>query len=192
MWCARFIGWKHPELAIACAKRLKEEGYDFLLEMYGDGPLREKCEMTVQRAGLSDKVKFCGNVHNIRILQAMRENDIFLFTSDRQEGWGVVTNEAMAAGCCLVSSNKIGAAPYLIRDGINGYLFRDGDETSLFKTIRYLIDYPGKRRQLSMQAQKDMATLWSPRRAAQNLLQLIDDLQNDRKISIKEGPCSKV
>lgn len=191
MWCARFIGWKHPELAIACAKRLKEEGYDFLLEMYGDGPLREKCEMTVQRAGLSDKVKFCGNVHNIRILQAMRENDIFLFTSDRQEGWGVVANEAMAAGCCLVSSNKIGAAPYLIRDGINGYLFRDGDETSLFKTIRYLIDYPGKRRQLSMQAQKDMATLWSSRRAAQNLLQLIDDFQNDRKISIKEGPCSK-
>ena len=30
-----------------------------------------------------------------------------------------------------------------------------------------------------------------PRRAVQNLLQLIDDLQNGRDTSIKEGPCSK-
>ena len=191
MWCARFIGWKHPELAIECAKRMKDEGYDFMLNMYGDGPLREQCEKRVQKAGLSDKVKFGGNVHNIKILQAMRESDIFLFTSDRQEGWGVVANEAMAAGCCLVASGRIGAAPYLIRSGSNGYMFRDGDADGLFKTVRRLIDYPWERRQLSIQAQKDMATLWSPRRAAQNLLQLIDDLQNDTKISIKEGPCSK-
>ena len=191
MWCARFIGWKHPELAIECARRLKEDEYDFLLEMYGDGPLRAKCEKRVKKAGLSDKVRFCGNVHNIKILHAMSESDIFLFTSDRQEGWGVVANEAMAAGCCLVASGRIGAAPYLIRSGSNGYMFRDGDADGLFRTVRHLIDYPWERRQLSMQAQKDMATLWSPCRAAQNLLQLIDDLQNDTKISIKEGPCSK-
>lgn len=191
MWCARFIGCKHPEMAIDCAQRLMEDEYDFILEMYGDGPLREKCEKRVQKTGLSDKVKFYGNVHNIKILQAMNESDIFLFTSDNQEGWGVVANESMAAGCCLVASDSIGAAPYLIRCGVNGYMFRDGDAVGLFKTVRRLIDYPWERRQLSMQAQKDMTTLWSPRRAAQNLLQLIDDLQNDTKISIKEGPCSK-
>lgn len=191
MWCARFIGWKHPELAIECAQRLRDNEYDFLLEMYGDGPLREKCEKRVQKMGLSDRVRFCGNVHNIKILQAMKESDIFLFTSDRQEGWGVVANEAMATGCCLVASDRTGAAPYLIRSGVNGYIFRDGDAVGLFQAVRHLIDYPLERRQLSMQAQKDMATLWSPRRAAQNLLQLIYDLQNDTKISIKEGPCSK-
>lgn len=189
MWCARFIRWKHPELAIECAERLKEEGYDFLLSMYGDGPLKVKCEKRVQEVGLSDNVMFRGNVHNTEILRAMRESDIFLFTSDRQEGWGVVANEAMAAGCCLVANEVIGAAPYLIRNGVNGYMFSDA--TALFETVRRLIDNQQERAQLSTKAREDMTTLWSPRCAAQNLLQLINDLQNGAEISITKGPCSK-
>lgn len=191
MWCARFIGWKHPEMAIDCAQRLMEDEYDFILEMYGDGPLREKCEKRVQKTGLSDKVKFYGNVHNIKILQAMNESDIFLFTSDNQEGWGVVANEAMAAGCCIVAGDKIGAAPYLIRDGNNGYMFRNRDADALYKTVRHLMDNPEERMRLSQQAWKDMGNLWGPRSAAHNLLRLIDDLQNERETTVKEGPCSK-
>lgn len=45
----------------------------------------------------------------------MRESHIFIFTSDRGEGWGVVLSEAMANGCTVVASNKIGAAPFLVK-----------------------------------------------------------------------------
>lgn len=191
MWCARFIDWKHPELAIYCAKRLKGEGYGFRLDMYGDGPIREKCEALAKNAGLSNEVTFHGNVHNTEIRQAMRAGDIFLFTSDRQEGWGVVANEAMASGCCIVASDRIGAAPYLVKNGVNGYTFRDGDADSLFKIVKHLIDNPQERMRLSKQAWKDMSTLWHPRRAALNILQLINDLQAGNETSITEGPCSK-
>lgn len=191
MWCARFIWWKHPELAIECAKRLKTEGYEFLLDMYGDGVLRPNIERRIRKEDLSDKVKFRGNVSNNKIREAMKESDIFLFTSDRQEGWGVVANEAMAAGCCLVASDRIGAAPYLIRDGLNGYMFRDGNACSLFKMAKHLIDYPKERMGMAEQARKDMINIWSPRNAAESLLQLVDDLQNERGVSVKEGPCSK-
>lgn len=191
MWCARFIGWKHPELAIECAKRLKDENYDFQLDMYGDGELRTKCEELVKKAGLCKEVIFHGNIPNDILRQAMKESDIFLFTSDRQEGWGVVANEAMASGCCLVASNKIGAAPYLIRNGINGYMYNDRDSDSLFKIVRHLIDNKEKRNQLSRQAIYDLASLWSPRGAVQNFLQLVKNLKNGNETSIKEGPCSK-
>ena len=191
MWCARFIDWKHPELAIYCAKRLKGEGYGFRLDMYGDGPIRGKCEALAKNAGLSNEVNFHGNVHNTEIRQAMRAGDIFLFTSDRQEGWGVVANEAMASGCCIVASDRIGAAPYLVKNGVNGYTFRDGDADSLFKIVKHLIDNQQERMRLSKQAWKDMSTLWHPRRAALNILQLINDLQAGNDTSITEGPCSK-
>ena len=36
-----------------------------------------------------------------------------------------------------------------------------------------------------------MYRLWSPKRAAESLLQLIGDLKSGRETSIKEGPCSK-
>lgn len=191
MWCARFIEWKHPEIAIDCAKRLKDQGYNFQLEMYGDGPIRGKCEEMVKRAGLYNEVIFHGNVHNTEIRQAMKASDIFLFTSDRQEGWGVVANEAMASGCCIVASDRIGAAYYLVRNGGNGYTFRDRDAGSLFKAVKHLIDNPQERIILSKQASNDMSTIWNPNRAALNLLQLIDDLQAGNDTSIIEGPCSK-
>ena len=191
MWCARFISWKHPELAIECAKRLKEENYEFQLDMYGDGPLRAKCEELVKKVGLCNEVVLGGNIPNNNLIQAMRESDIFLFTSDRQEGWGVVANEAMAAGCCLVAGDKIGSAPYLIRNGVNGYMFRDKDADSLYRIVKQLMDNPNERIQLVKQAQEDMVTLWSPHCAAKNFLQLVDDIIHERKTSIKEGPCSK-
>lgn len=37
LWCARFIDWKHPELAILLAQRLKDNKYNFHLDMIGKG-----------------------------------------------------------------------------------------------------------------------------------------------------------
>lgn len=191
MWCARFIDWKHPELAVECAKRLKANGYKFQLDMYGDGIMRQDLEKEVERLGLDDVVKFYGNVPNEEIQEAMRESDIFLFTSDRQEGWGAVANEAMAAGCCLIAGDRLGAAPYLIRDGINGYMFGDRDADSLYKIVKPVIDNTEERIRLSKQAREDIVNIWSPRHAAEGLLKLISDLQNGKDTSIQVGPCSK-
>lgn len=192
MWCARFIDWKHPELAIECVKKvIGEGGKGLTLDMYGDGPLRSGLEVSVEKLGLSDVITFHGNVPNNQIMQAMRESDIFLFTSDKGEGWGAVANEAMANGCCLVAGDKIGAAPYLIQDGINGFMFRDQDATSLCKIVKHVIENPEERVKLQKQARKDMKTTWSPQNAAKSFLRLVDDLQNGRETSILEGPCSK-
>ena len=93
--------------------------------MYGDGPLREKMEQLVNELGLRDYVHFMGNVPNEIIHQTMRETHIFLFTSDREEGWGAVANEAMSEGCLLIGADEIGAVPYLVKDGENGVFIDD-------------------------------------------------------------------
>lgn len=191
MWCARFIDLKYPELALDCAKRLKENGYRFQLDMYGDGPLRKSLELKVESFGMSDEVKFHGNVPNSEIQEAMQEGDIFLFTSDRQEGWGAVANEAMANGCCLVGSDSIGAIPYLIKEGKNGMIFKNGSTIDLFEKVKFLIDNPEERINMARQGYSDMKNLWSPKHAAESLLQLIKDLEYHKETSIIEGPCSK-
>lgn len=191
MWCARFISWKHPEMPVKLACKLKDEGYKFHIDMYGDGALKSKIQRMIARQNLDEYISLKGNVPNDDIQKAMLDSDIFLFTSDRQEGWGAVANEAMANKCCLVGADEIGAVPYLVRDGENGLVFKTNSVNSLYEKVKMLLDNPSMINRFSEQGYKDMVDLWSPENVAKSLLLLINDLQNGMKTSIKDGPCSR-
>ena len=203
MWCARYLKWKHPELPILLAERLKIKGYGFHLDMYGDGEYRKAAEDKIDDLGLADVVTIHGSVPNARVREAMRKSDIFLFTSDRYEGWGAVANESLSNGCALVASDAIGSSPYLIENGVNGYLFRSAQATSGFAApdqralddmtdkVVSLLEDRAKLCEMKRNAVTQMQSCWSPKHAAESLLQLICDLQGGRDTSIKEGPCSR-
>lgn len=191
MWCSRFLKLKHPELVIQLAAMLKRNGYEVQTDMYGSGPEQEVTMLLCRQMDVNDVVSFKGSAPNEVILQAMRQHDIFLFTSDHNEGWGAVLNEAMSNRCAVVASDAIGSAPFLIRDGKNGLLFKSGQVNSLYEKVVRLIMNPEERRQLAERGYQDMLRVWSPRNAAKNLLQLIDDLKAGRDTSITNGPCSK-
>lgn len=190
MWCARFIDWKHPEMPIRLATKLKDAGYDFHLDMYGDGVMRPAMEELSRKLNVAEYITFHGNIPNSEIHQAMREHDIFLFTSDRQEGWGAVANEAMSEGCVLIGSDEIGAVPYLVKHKETGMIFRSCDLDSLYEQVIYLLDNPDVRKQIAKVGCESMVKLWSPANAAKSLLQLIEDIKAGRETSIVEGPCS--
>ena len=191
MWCARMIEWKHPEIAISLAEELHSKGYDFTVDMFGDGPLRKKMEGIVKSKGLQTHINFCGNVSNDSILREMREHDIFLFTSDKNEGWGAVANEAMANGCVLVGCKEIGSVPYLVKDGVNGFVFESCNVSQLCSIVERIISSPELLQKISLKSYETIHKFWSPEQAAQNLLQLISALKNERDTPILEGPCSK-
>ncbi len=190
LWCARFLVLKHPELAVKLAARLKEEHYDFVIDMYGEGVELEKTRRLCEGLDVSDVVSFKGNVPNEDILHAMRQHEIFLFTSDRYEGWGAVANESMANGCVLVASDEIGSTHYLVKHRETGMIFRSCDLNSLYEQVKYLLDNPNLRKSMSTAGRESMVKLWSPQNAAKSLLQLIENLQVGRETSIVEGPCS--
>ena len=120
-----------------------------------------------------------------------RNQDIFLITSDREEGWGVVVNESMSNKCCLVGSDEIGAVSYLVKEGVNGKVFKSKSIDSLYQQVKYLLDHPAESRTMAERGYQDMVSFWSAKQAAENLLTLIKDIQNGDVSSIKEGPCSK-
>ena len=191
MWCARFLKLKHPEMAIRLAARLKAKGYAFTLDMYGSGVELERMQLLARQLDVTDVVRFCGNLPNDQILEQMRCHDIFLFTSDRNEGWGAVANEAMSNGCVLVGSDAIGSVPFLVKDGENGCVFKSCDLDSLMNKVEYLLNNRTEIRRLAVNGYLTMKTVWSPENAARNLMTLIDDLRNGRDTSVADGPCSK-
>ena len=171
--------------------------------MYGDGILCEKTKEMIKSLDLTFQVTIHGNVPNDRVREAMAQSDIFLFTSDRYEGWGAVANESMANGCVLVASNAIGSAPYLIEDGDNGFTFNSASPSTSFdnpdwevvdelaEKVEWLLNHRKQMHEMQEKAVCTMQTLWNPHNAVQNLLHLIDELKHGRETSILYGPCSK-
>lgn len=191
MWCSRFIGWKHPELCIELAKHLKEDGLDFEINMFGNGPLIDKYKKLVEKENLKDCVFIKGNRKNEEVLQEMRLHNIFLFTSDQNEGWGAVANEAMSNGCTIVGSDEIGSVPFLIKDGVNGRIFNSKEIESLYPIVKNLMLDRLACEGMAKEAYLTMMSTWSPESAAKRLIKLINSLQARESNPFIEGPCSK-
>lgn len=191
MWCARFLRWKHPELPVMLAKRLKDKGYNFYLDMYGSGDELYPTQQLVKSLAINDNVSFYGSLPNEEILKEMRKHEIFLFTSDRNEGWGAVLNESMSNGCAVVASNLIGSVPFLIQDGENGMVFKSGDLDSLTQKVCYLLDNPTERLEMAKKAIHTMREVWSPANAAKRFVELAHKLLAGEITSYTDGPCSK-
>lgn len=192
MWCARFLRWKHPELPVMLARRLKDKGYRFVLDMYGAGVELERTINLASELDVLDAVRFLGNLPNDEILKQMRRHEIFLFTSDKNEGWGAVLNESMSNGCAVVASNLIGSVPFMIEDGINGLVFKSENLDSLEAKVTSLLDNAEYRRTIAMNAIETMREVWSPKNAAKNFLELCEAIENGRRLDsvIDKGPCS--
>lgn len=192
LWVARLIDLKHPELPVLVAKRLKDMGYVFEMNIIGNGVLEDELREMIQHLGLTDCVKMLGAMKPWQVRKYMEQSRIFLFTSDRNEGWGAVLNESMNSGCAVVASNAIGAAPYLIRNGDNGFLYKDGDFEDLFSRTAYLLNDPQAAAQLGKKAYETIICQWNAGNAAERLLLLIEDLQkNKNSCRYSQGPCSK-
>lgn len=191
MWCARFIRLKHPELPVMLAKRLKDKGYNFHLDMYGCGEELYPTQQLVKSLAINDNVSFYGSLPNEEILKEMRKHEIFLFTSDRNEGWGAVLNESMSNGCAVVASNLIGSVPFLIQNGENGMVFKSGDLDSLTQKVCYLLDNPTERLEMAKKAIHTMREVWSPANAAKRFVELAHKLLDGEITSYTDGPCSK-
>lgn len=192
MWVGRMLGWKHPEDAVKLAKKLKKSGIDFELNLVGDGALREGLEAMVNDKGLSDCVNLLGSKTTEEVRRYMEEASIFLFTSDRNEGWGAVLNEAMNSGCAVVASHAIGSVPFLINDGKNGLIYRSGDIEDLCKKVKYSIDNKEKTSELGKNAYITLADLWNAKTAAERFKRLVQAIKAGGSVDLfNDGPCSK-
>ncbi len=193
MWCARFLKLKHPELPVQLAARLKAKGYRFSIDMFGSGEELENTKNLISQMGVEDCVKLCGNRPNEEILKEMRKHKIFLFTSDRNEGWGAVLNESMSNGCVPVVSDAIGSAPYLVDSGNNGFLFESGNIDSLENKVITLLNNQNLLATMSSKALFTMRQKWSPKAAADNFLELAGyALRGEmKKYTRIDGPASR-
>lgn len=170
VWAARFLDWKHPELPLETAAYLKKQGIPFHLDLIGGGEMEETVQKLYKEYHLEDVVTLQGYKTPDQVRDFMKKSEICLVTSDRNEGWGAVVNEAMNSGCAVVADHLIGAVPSLIRQGENGFIYGDGCKDQLFAYTAKLLTDRETCKKMGYAAYKTVSTTWNERQAALRLL----------------------
>ena len=84
------------------------------------------------------------------------------------EQWGLVVNEAMAAGLPVLVSERCGCAPDLVAPGFNGFLFDPEDVNSITDAMIEIADGSHDPRAMGRNSQEIVAR-WSLARFAEGL-----------------------
>ena len=190
IWVARFINWKHPEVVLKLAKKLKKQNYNFVIKMLGTGKLENKIRNKVKKQNLDDVIEIIGQVPSDEVKNYMEKANIFIGTSDSREGWGAVINESMNAGCAIVANKKMGSVPFLIGNNDTGLMYKNYKE--LEEKVKLLIESKELRQKYSKNAYEYITKKWTGEIAAENIIELFKSIINNEEIKIKDGPASKV
>jgi glycosyltransferase involved in cell wall biosynthesis len=160
LFLGRLLSFKAPEVLIEAFSILRRETSSFLL-IAGGGPRRDSLRRQAQRLGLEDAL-ITG-----REVRGSREKDLLyslagVFVLPSRPGriaepWGLVLNEAAAAGLPIVTTDGVGAAGDLIRDGDTGRVVRAGDASGLAAAVSDLLRRPETARTLGGRARSQAA-----------------------------------
>jgi glycosyltransferase involved in cell wall biosynthesis len=140
-----------------------EKGLDILLEAFREVP----GELVLVGAGSDeerlrglapDRVRFEGPRDRDELVRYYADADVFVLPS-RSEPWGMVLNEAAAAGLPLVATEESGAAHDLI-DG-NGFRVPAGDVAALRGALKRLADDPELRKRFGARS-RELAVRFTP------------------------------
>jgi len=114
VYLGRFVDWKGIAFLIDAFKQVTEKT-NAVLELVGDGELRQDLEQQVAELGLENNVNFRGWMKREQASKLLCECDVFVMPSLREAGGNAVL-EAMALGLPVIATKWAGPANTLHPD----------------------------------------------------------------------------
>lgn len=123
-------------------------GPSWRLHVVGSGPLQSRMQSLSRRLGIDDRVLFHGYQHPENLYPLLALCDILVMPS-LSEVWGLVVNEALAAGLFVVVGERAGCVPDLVRLGENGFTADPTDVGHLAKALQRAMQTPKDRQAIA-------------------------------------------
>lgn len=133
------------------------------LLIVGDGTDQAQIEQMAKADGL--RVKLAGFHQKTDLPRLYAVADVFVFPT-LGDPYGLVIDEAMAAGLPIISTTAAGEIGERVVEGVNGHLVAPGDAEGLAAAMRHLVADAGVRREMGLRSAEMIAT-YTPDRWAE-------------------------
>jgi len=133
LFCGQMIRRKGIDLLLRAFSQLVSRGLDVQLLLVGREADLPKLLESLSPA-VRSKIRYEGFQPPERLPEYFKRSDIFILPS-RHDGWGVVINQALAAGLPIITSDAVGAGLDFVETGINGMRVAADDVTALYSAM---------------------------------------------------------
>ena len=121
---AKMRDQKRQDRLVEAASYLKNKGYDFKIQLIGDGPNLEKIKKLVVEKNVSDKIDVLGL--KLNPYPYVKNADYFVLSS-YMEGYGIVIKEALLLKTKVITTDVVGPRE-ILKDGKYGIIVSNDDD----------------------------------------------------------------
>ena len=154
LYAGKLIPRKRPLDVLEAYARIAAD-HRAAVVMLGEGMERPRLEAAAARHRLPHVV-ITGFVNLTEIGRYYAVADVLVLPSEH-EPWGLVLNEGMCFGLPVVASDAVGAAPDLVHEGDNGFVYPVGDVSALADALRRLLADPVRRARMGARSREIVA-----------------------------------
>jgi len=135
---SRLVEAKGGDVMLRAFREVLDQVPEALLEIYGDGPERERLEGLANFLGISHQTEFHGHLDRASLEHKLRHCWVQAAPSLWEEPLGLVALEAAMRGTAVVASNY-GGFRETVLDGRTGLLVTPGDPNALCEALLSLL-----------------------------------------------------
>lgn len=163
----------------------RQQGGRLALVLVGDGPEGSALRQQAVAKGIAGHVVFAGLKDTREIGPYYAFADWFILPS-WLDPWGLVVNEAMAAGLPVLVSDRCGCSDDLVEEGKNGFTFNPAQPDTLLRVLSRTSEITEAQRHSMAQRSKEIISRYSPRLWAEEVVR-IAGITNSSKHSIQRS-----
>lgn len=138
MFAGQLVDGKMPDFFVDVARELSLRRGRCRVLIVGSGPRSGDIHDRLKESGIEFFMP--GFIQPAALPNFYQQAQLFLFPT-RQDAWGVVANEAAAAGMPIITVPEAGSANELVIDGHNGYVL-SADVNKWASTAQRILDNP--------------------------------------------------
>ena len=138
LYLGQLINRKGVDLLIQAFSSTNSDNWCLIL--VGSGSEEMRFKKLAEKLNVSkDRILFFPSIESENINKVLTATDVFVLPS-RNDGWGVVLNEACSLGKAIIASDMVGASWHLVDEEKNGYRFKSNDSHDLYSKMMIYIE----------------------------------------------------
>lgn len=171
-----YIGRLSEEKGIKTLIEAMKDIKNIDLYIVGDGPLGNELKEQAYNLNINN-IKFLGFKDGNELEHIVREAKFIVVPSEWYENCPMTIIESMAYGKGVLGSD-CGGIPELIKDKVNGLIFKNGDKEDLAEKINYLINNPEETKKMGVIGRKIAENEYDKKFHINRLIEIYDEVLN--------------